>query len=317
MVVILLAALLTAFVLSWAEPVTLEMVQQAVTRQLWVGRQGPLEGIEGVVRTVSAPSELRDKETDALLGFVFELFPTGYIVVSPDTRIRPIIAYSYVSNFSWEDVPQNILLHMLRVDLDYRLEAVEKSVVSEDVIRSNERLWDIYLGKVSGVKPPIAAYTWGPWITFPTWNQGAPYWNSCPVDVVTGAQCYVGCVATALAQILNYWQYPSSVSFQASDNYFYSYDPGDGNGPRTMIITATTANITSINYNSSYPNDATKAALSFAAGVSVKMMYTSAGSASWTDWLAQALGGTVPDVRVSRLPPAGLGIRLSGLPHHG
>jgi len=296
MVVILLAALLTAFVLSWAESVTPEMAQQAISRQLEGERRGPLEGIEGVVRTVSAPSELRDKETDALLGFVFELFPTGYIVVSPDTRIRPIIAYSYSSDFSWEEVLQNILLHMLRVDLDHRLEAVEKSVVSEEVIRSNERLWDIYLGKVSGVKPPFAAYTWGPWITFPTWNQDAPYWNSCPVDVVTGAQCYVGCVATALAQILNYWQYPSSVTFQASDNYSYSDDPGDEHGTRNMSITATTANLASINYNNSYPNDTTKAQLSYAAGVSVHMMYTSAGSGAWTQQLANALAGGVPQV---------------------
>jgi len=300
MVVILLAALLTAFVLSWAESVTPEMAQQAISRQLEGERRGPLEGIEGVVRTGSAPSELRDKETDALLGFVFELFPTGYIVVSPDTRIRPVIAYSYMSNFSWEDVPQNILLHMLRVDLDYRLEAVEKSVVSEEVIRSNERLWDIYLGRIPGVGPPVTQTTWGPHITFPTWNQGAPYWNNCPMDPNEPPpethRCYAGCVATALAQILNYWRYPSSVTFQASDNYSYSYDPGDEYGTRNMTITATTANLASINYNNSYPNDTTKAQLSYAAGVSVHMMYTSAGSATWTQFVANALVGGVPQV---------------------
>jgi len=294
-VAILSAALLLAFVLTWAEPVTMEMVQQAVSSQLEVVSQRPPEG-EGIVRTVAPPSELRDKETDELLSFVFELSPIGYIVVSPDTRIRPIIAYSYSSDFSWEEVLQNILLHMLRVDLAYRLEAVEKGAVSEDVIRSNERLWDIYLGKVSGVKPPIAAYTWGPWITFPTWNQGAPYWNNCPLDSVTGLRCVVGCVATALAQILNYWQYPSSVTFLASDNYSYSYDPGDGNGTRNMSITATTANLASINYNNSYPNDTTKAQLSYAAGVSVHMMYTSAASGTWTQFVANALVGGVPQV---------------------
>jgi len=33
---------------------------------------------------------------------------------------------------------------------------------------------------------------------------------------------FVGCVATALAQIVNYWQYPSSVFFDDLDRYDYT-----------------------------------------------------------------------------------------------
>ena len=36
-----------------------------------------------------------------------------------------------------------------------------------------------------------------------TWNQGAPYYNNCPV-FVNGNRCVTGCVATAMAQVLNY-----------------------------------------------------------------------------------------------------------------
>ena len=38
------------------------------------------------------------------------------------------------------------------------------------------------------------------------WDQDAPYNNQCPY--VSGGKCITGCVATAMAQIMNYHQYP-------------------------------------------------------------------------------------------------------------
>lgn len=38
------------------------------------------------------------------------------------------------------------------------------------------------------------------------WDQGTPYNNQCPTDA--GVRTYTGCVATAMAQVMNYWQYP-------------------------------------------------------------------------------------------------------------
>ena len=43
-----------------------------------------------------------------------------------------------------------------------------------------------------------------------TWAQYAPYYNATPT--VDGKQCLTGCIATALAQILNYYQYPSQLA---------------------------------------------------------------------------------------------------------
>ncbi|HBF06195.1 MAG TPA: hypothetical protein DDW28_08940, partial [Prevotella sp.] len=43
-----------------------------------------------------------------------------------------------------------------------------------------------------------------------TWAQTAPYYNMTPQ--VDGKQCLTGCIATALAQILNYYQYPEKLS---------------------------------------------------------------------------------------------------------
>ena len=43
-----------------------------------------------------------------------------------------------------------------------------------------------------------------------TWGQEAPYYNATPI--VDGKQSVTGCVATALAQILNYYQYPAQLA---------------------------------------------------------------------------------------------------------
>ena len=47
-----------------------------------------------------------------------------------------------------------------------------------------------------------------------TWGQEEPYDWQCPV--YQGEYCVVGCVATAMAQVMNYWEYPQSCSGVAS-----------------------------------------------------------------------------------------------------
>ena len=55
------------------------------------------------------------------------------------------------------------------------------------------------------------------------WDQDAPYYNLCPGYGTNKA--YTGCVATAMAQVMNYWQWPVS----GTGNH--SYRPLDVNEP--------------------------------------------------------------------------------------
>ena len=47
------------------------------------------------------------------------------------------------------------------------------------------------------------------------WGQGIPYKNQCPT--YSGQRCVTGCVATAMAQVMNYWKSP--VKAPAIDSY--------------------------------------------------------------------------------------------------
>ncbi|MDE6338911.1 MAG: C10 family peptidase, partial [Muribaculaceae bacterium] len=40
------------------------------------------------------------------------------------------------------------------------------------------------------------------------WDQGAPYYNDCPK--IGNSHCFTGCIATSMAQVMNYFKYPDA-----------------------------------------------------------------------------------------------------------
>ncbi len=56
------------------------------------------------------------------------------------------------------------------------------------------------------------------------WGQGAPYNNSCPTAPSSSNHCLTGCVATAMAQVMKYYQYPDKG--KGNVNYWYRGDDG-------------------------------------------------------------------------------------------
>ena len=236
---------------------------------------------------------LLDPIDGTTLGYVYELVPVGYLVVTSDTQLTPVIAFSYTSNFSWDEHPDNLLLHMLRHDLALRLDAADAGGIAPGATASNEADWQALISPPlepqgsdkPGADPPGNGGTtvYGPWLTS-AWSQGAPWNDDCPIDPDTSERCVVGCTATALGQVLNYWQYPTSIAFPESADYITT--------TREISIDASTADFTSIDYNGSDPSDAVMAAVSYAAGVSLEMNYTSTGSGAHMAYWSHVLAGT-------------------------
>lgn len=203
------------------------------------------------------------------LAYVFQLDPTGFVVVSADDRLVPVIAYSAISD--WSD--ESILTEILAADLTTRLKALE--LLDRSRIEYYRRQWrdfgDLQLLDPGDSWPP-AGRTWtGGWVET-VWHQSAPYNDYCPIDPITDVRCYTGCPATALAQIINFWQYPDSVVFTAEDSYTSSY------AGREIFIDAPEASMSEIDYNSGSPSTETAARLSYATGVATRSVYSSQGS---------------------------------------
>ncbi len=238
-------------------------------------------------RSIKEVREIIDKTSKKVLAYVLDLEPKGYVVISPDTDITPVIAHSLKSNFIMEDSPNNILLHMVTWDMQNRLKVIP--LISTNIKDKNNILWDKYLDGKDFMPTGTGVLTiYWPLIST-HWDQGTPYNDYCPMDPLAPSEnCLVGCVATSMAQIVNYFQYPGAVTFTADDNYTSQIDPcyPESTCERIIPITATTANFS----NMTYPvtTNTGKAKLSYACGVASKVNYSSTSSGTSQFYAAEA-----------------------------
>ena len=105
----------------------------------------------------------------------------GFVIVSADDRTPAILGYADSGTFEPDNLPDNF-----RAWLDGYTE--EMKCLSSDL---------------SPRKAPVIRHSISPLLTT-TWNQNAPY-NRLLLDTLEYSdKCYTGCVATAMAQLLNY-----------------------------------------------------------------------------------------------------------------
>lgn len=124
---------------------------------------------------------------DEPLGFVLELDPVGFVVVSGDTDLPPVIAYSLRDAFPSRQPEVGILLGILRLDLVGRL--VGRSTLPAPRLDDRRREWLRLLGEVvdDGDErrfqqwPAAGTTSTGGWLET-NWHQSSPYNDKCPLD---------------------------------------------------------------------------------------------------------------------------------------
>lgn len=128
------------------------------------------------------------KEADAFYIFNAEN-NGGFVIVSGDDRTTEILGYSDHGRIDLESAPSDLkwLLECYKHTIDSL--ALESNVKMRAKTRNGS-------SARSAISPLITTH----------WGQGAPYNNMCPE--VDGQRCLTGCVATAMAQIINYHKWP-------------------------------------------------------------------------------------------------------------
>ena len=111
----------------------------------------------------------------------------SFVIISGDDGLRPIVGYSFSGTLDPDNIP---------VQLADFLNSYEKGVES---FRAGTR----NAGKSSAGGTAVAP------LISTKWNQGAPYNNLCIPQYGTN-NFYTGCVATAIAQVMKYHNYPPS-----------------------------------------------------------------------------------------------------------
>lgn len=109
----------------------------------------------------------------------------GYVIVAGDDRAPAVLGYSDNGTFDAANVP--VALQELLEGYAVQIEALSRGAQSAPKLRGT-----------AAINPLIKA----------TWSQNNPY-NILLPFLPSGKHAYAGCVATALAQVMYYWQWPA------------------------------------------------------------------------------------------------------------
>ena len=128
----------------------------------------------------------------------------GFVVMSADDCVKPILGYSLTGTFSAEDMPDHVRgwLQGYNDEIQY---AIDNSMRATS---ETAKLWrDLSESKGNVAKANVVV---APLIQT-KWNQNKYYNNLCPaVSDGPEGHAYTGCVATAMAQIMKYWEHPAT-----------------------------------------------------------------------------------------------------------
>lgn len=189
----------------------------------------------------------------------------GWVIVAGDNGASPtILAYSDKGSFDYNKSPnatKTILTGYTKSIQDLRQSGISESIPSK--------------------APKRAAIIVAPLLKT-SWNQNTPYNNQCPTADEGEGRCPTGCVATAIAQIMNYWQWPKQ-----------------GYGKHTNTDNNETRDFSQSTYDwdnmldsySDYTEVQANAVAQLMAdvGCAMNMMYRSSESGTWAIDAAQAL----------------------------
>ena len=211
---------------------------------------------------------------------------SGFALVSGDDCVIPILGYSGANNCVGGELPENIRSWFGFYDGTIGAAMQNGEVATPEIA---EQWNDLRAGNLpepqstTAVSPLIAT----------TWNQDAPFNNLCPG---TGSdKALVGCVATAMAQLMKYYNWPTTGTGSHSyvgdhDDYIY--------GTLSANFGATTYDWSNMLNSYPYANAGTVAqqnavaTLMYHCGVSVDMIY----SPEWS-------GAYVTDAQVASWNP--------------
>ncbi|WP_222165269.1 thiol protease/hemagglutinin PrtT [Edaphocola aurantiacus] len=200
--------------------------------------------------------------------YVFESqLGNGFVVVSAEDRVQPVLGYSTESKFYAAD-------NSVSPEAQYWLQNYSKQIAS--VALSNRTAsagvttqWQRLLQTQSITIPSTLATPVAPMLTT-LWDQGTYYNTLCPTGTPTG------CVATAMAQIMKFWNNPTQGTGQ------HTYSSSTLGGTMSANFGTTTydwANMPNqVMSGSTAAQKSAVATLMYHCGVSVEMDYDNGGS---------------------------------------
>jgi hypothetical protein len=301
--VIAFAGFLLSSRLASAAPVTADTATSAVQGWLHQDRR-PLGGqLSSRVKSTEAARNAAGE----ILYYVVQLDPSGFVILSADDLAEPIVAFSATGRFNASS--GSPLATLVNRDMPRRMARARAGAPSASALKARNK-WHAFLAGSPNPPPDaeengnivVASQIWVAPFVQTLWNQ--------TTDVSGNDACYnyftptngagnvsndpCGCIATALAQEMYYFQYPNTGvgtnSFSITNNGISEMVPllgGDGKGGPYQW--------TNMPLSPNNPSNSQAMAIGYLthdAGAAVHMSYTSNNALSATYLAQQALTGT-------------------------
>lgn len=204
--------------------------------------------------------------------YTFSLGEQGFVLVAGDDRALPILGYSFTSPLRLNNVPAQIAAWLDSYERQIEWLREQDAPVTDHVMGQWQSLETgrLPLAAVpSSVSPLIST----------TWDQD-PYYNTlCPGTGTGSNRAVTGCVATATAQVMKFWNHPATGrgSHSYTDD---SYGTQSANFGSTTYQWSNMPN--SLNGSSSTTQVNAIATLMYHIGVAIEMDYgtSSAGGSA-------------------------------------
>ena len=207
----------------------------------------------------------------------------GFVIVSADDRVQPILGYSKESTFDASNMPPNLRDWLLGYEQQIHYAIDKNNEPTEEIVAE----WNTLLE--GGIVAPKSTTAVNPLLTT-QWDQ-SPYYNElCPTNIFasnSNGHTVTGCVATAMAQVMKYWNHPThgrgyhsyNCSFYGTQSANFANTTYDwSHMPNQLTATSSSTQVNAV------------ATLMYHCGVSVDMNYGVVnGSSAYTSDVADAL----------------------------
>lgn len=198
----------------------------------------------------------------------------GYVIASGDDQTLPVLGYTDSGQFDYDRLPDNMRSWLK--DYENQLAQLREH---PELMASAPRYAPLH----DAIEPMITT----------KWNQGPPYNDECPMYFNQG-RSVTGCVATAFAQVLNYWGEISVTETQADMPAYQGNTEHATLGKLNVPGIPAGSPIDWANMLDTYSGSATGiqekavAQLMHYCGVSVQMDYTNSASGAQSYRVAEA-----------------------------
>ena len=209
----------------------------------------------------------KNKFNQIVTYYVVQLKPEGFVIISSTKNVVPVLGYSFKGK-----APINSKNEALNQLLKWYSEQIYYAISQRLINRKNLKAWKDILNYNSSRRASIQNV--GPLLST-TWGQECGYNDYTPTPGNFCNHAPTGCVATAMTQIMKYWNYPPSNSPIPGYDDRLNYD--NNGSPISGSDYGWISGVSSVNYDwgnmhNNSGSDAT-AILMYHCGVSVKMNY--------------------------------------------